>query len=105
MRTDREWGYYSVLYETDTLKVKELVVNPKSSLSYQKHFHRNEHWQVVEGKADVLLDDKTYLLSEHDTIEIPVGSWHQLMNMTHYRLKLIEIQYGSKCVESDIIRK
>ena len=105
MRTDREWGYYSVLYETDNLKVKELVVNPLSSLSYQKHNCRNEHWQVVEGKANVILDDKMHLLSEHDTIEIPVGSWHQLINVTHNRLKLIEIQYGSMCVETDIIRK
>ena len=105
MRTDRDWGYYCVLYETDSLKVKELVVNPKSALSYQKHNHRNEHWQVVEGRADVVLDDKTHLLSDHDTIEIPAGCWHQLINMTDKQLKLIEIQYGSICIESDISRK
>ena len=41
MRTDRDWGYYTVLYDVPGNKVKQLVVKPGKSLSMQKHEKRN----------------------------------------------------------------
>jgi mannose-6-phosphate isomerase-like protein (cupin superfamily) len=76
----------------------------------QKHNYRNEHWHVVEGVASVATftwDDRPINkpLIVNNTIEIPIGHWHQLSNQTTKPLKIIEIQYGSKCVEEDIERK
>lgn len=114
-KTDRPWGEYRVLYDHPTIgcatKVKELTVEPGKKLSLQRHQNRNEYWFVVEGTCDVYsampggyaLPPKT--LTPHDTIEIKAGEWHQLANPYAEPCRLIEIQYGSLCEETDIERK
>ena len=110
MKTERAWGCYTVLYEYDpTMKVKELYVEPRKSLSLQRHRERSEHWTVIEGAPTVLLGKtsknvKTHYLTVHDRVDIPVGHWHQLRNDTEYPVKILEIQYGSGCIEEDIER-
>lgn len=110
-KTDRSWGYYRVIYETDkTFKAKELVINPNSSLSMQKHQLRSEHWFVSEGYATIYtLENDTETLigvfGKHQSISIPVTQWHRLANATNNVLKLIELQYGQDCSELDIIRR
>ncbi len=52
------WGKWEVLLDEPNYKVKRITVLPGKRLSYQKHFKRNEHWMVVEGKAVVTLDGK-----------------------------------------------
>jgi mannose-6-phosphate isomerase-like protein (cupin superfamily) len=37
-------------------------------------------------------------------LHIPVGTWHQLANEHDTDLKLVEIQYGTNCIEEDIER-
>lgn len=112
-RTERQWGHYSVLHENgDQVKVKELVVEPGKKLSMQRHQERAEHWFVAEGIATVYtLNDAgeqakllgTYEKFQH--IHIDRTQWHQLCNLSEQPLKVIEIQYGSACVEEDIERK
>jgi len=117
-KTIRNWGYYRVLHENgDEVKVKELIVTPGKKLSMQKHQLRSEHWFVAEGTAtvntlnfDLVLNDyhsKSVLLAQldkFDSLHIKVNQWHQLCNETDQPLKVIEIQYGKNCVESDILR-
>jgi cytidyltransferase-like protein len=111
-KTDRAWGYYRVLHEVGKeTKLKELTVNPKTCLSMQRHEMRSEFWFVAEGEATVYTLDAssdTDLIgdfSEHEHVWISREKWHMLCNETNKPLKLIEIQYGNKCVEEDIERK
>ena len=110
-KTERPWGYYRVLHEAPGTKVKELTVEPGQSLSMQRHRDRNELWHVVEGQCNVysILNSGYKLpprsLGPHDQIDIPVGEWHQLSNPFSSPCRLIEIQYGDQCKESDIERK
>jgi mannose-1-phosphate guanylyltransferase len=109
-KTHRPWGYYRVLHEYPDSKVKELVVNPNSALSMQRHQFRDEFWFVAEGEASLYtVDDEGVkrLIGKHikyDHINIVSYQWHQLVNETDNPLKIVEIQYGSKCVEEDIER-
>jgi cytidyltransferase-like protein len=109
-KTERPWGYYRVLYDLPGMKVKELTINPKQSLSMQKHTCRNEYWVVSEGKAVVNLRmESGYQLPSqdlalHSQIKIPKNEWHQLTNPFDTPCKIVEIQYGEKCDESDIKR-
>jgi cytidyltransferase-like protein len=112
-RTERPWGYYRNLHQDGPgTKVKELTVNPGAKLSMQKHRYRSEYWMVTEGQATVLLashDDQltkpdVWILNKHDTLEIPVGTWHQLMNDSDDVVRITEIQYGENCIEEDIER-
>jgi cytidyltransferase-like protein len=102
----RNWGYYRVLHENGkTVKLKELVVEPGKELSMQRHSKRAEFWFVSEGIALLKTMDDAIIYKEFDTIHIPSGTWHQLINATDVPLKIIEIQYGTECVEEDIERK
>jgi cytidyltransferase-like protein len=109
-KTERQWGYYRVLYEVPGVKVKELTVLPGKSLSMQRHKFRNEFWMVsegeciVKGEADgVIFKDK--YLSIHNRFDVPTYFWHQLTNPYDKPCKIVEIQYGNKCEEDDIERK
>jgi cytidyltransferase-like protein len=111
-KTSRAWGYYRVLHEDPPhVKVKELTVNPGSSLSMQRHQDRAEHWFVAEGTATIYTINRktdaepigTY--SRFQSIHIEQHQWHQLCNETDLPLKVVEIQYGANCVEEDIERQ
>jgi D-beta-D-heptose 7-phosphate kinase/D-beta-D-heptose 1-phosphate adenosyltransferase len=112
-KTDRAWGYYRVLHEVGAnTKLKELTVMPKTCLSMQRHDSRAEFWFVAEGQATVYTLDEASTdqevkcqLTMHEHTFIKVNEWHQLCNETNQPLKLIEIQYGERCVEDDIERK
>ena len=110
-KTERQWGYYRVLHEVSGMKVKELTVNPGASLSMQRHDYRAEYWIVSHGACVVnSMMSGGYMLpptmlSEHLEYKIPVGEWHQLTNPYEVPCKIVEIQYGEKCIEEDIERK
>jgi cytidyltransferase-like protein len=111
-KTERPWGYYRVLHEHGLqVKVKELTVEPGQRLSMQRHLDRAEHWFVVEGTAAVYTINRKSdqeLLGEfttHQHIHINRYEWHQLCNETDRPLRVVEIQYGSNCVEEDIERQ
>jgi cytidyltransferase-like protein len=109
-KTIRKWGYYRVLHsDGPSLKVKELVVEPGKSLSLQRHNLRSEYWIVSHGTAKIKhgYDTNklsTSILNQHDEIDIPVNSWHQLINDSTDELRIVEIQYGVNCIEEDIER-
>ena len=109
-KTQRPWGYYRVLHDIPGTKVKELTVLPGQQLSMQRHQDRAEHWHVAQGIATVYTINRKSdqeLLGEftmHQHIHINRNEWHQLCNETDQLLKIVEIQYGSSCVEEDIER-
>ncbi len=105
-KTERPWGYYRVLHTVgDTVKVKELTVDPGKTLSMQRHKHRAELWFVAEGHAGLNWDIGGEKIKLHKQETINIGEWHQLHNPTDKPLRVIEIQYGEKCIEEDIERK
>jgi cytidyltransferase-like protein len=104
-KTERQWGYYRVLHEVEGCKVKELTVLPGESLSVQKHFKRNEWWIVTEGKCTVHKTFASRIIYPHETITIPVGDWHQITNPFDEPCRIVEVQYGTECIEEDIERK
>ena len=105
-QTDRTWGYYRVLHEVEGCKVKELTVNPGEKLSMQQHEKRSEFWLVTEGSCIVNSpsEDGSRVVHKHSSTFIPPGMWHQLINPFPEPCRIVEIQYGLECIESDIKR-
>ena len=107
---ERLWGSFYNLFESDDVKVKELIVNPGEGMSFQKHFKRSEIWLVSKGSCVVNYskDDpserKNVRLNKFDHYFVPVGEWHQITNPFDESCHLIEIQYGEACIEDDIER-
>ena len=103
-RVYRPWGYYESIDQGQRYQVKRIGVNPAASLSLQMHYHRAEHWIVVNGTAEVTCDDKVYLVSENQSTYIPLGHKHRLRNVGKTMLEMIEVQSGSYLGEDDIVR-
>jgi cytidyltransferase-like protein len=104
-KTERAWGHYRVLHEAPGMKVKELTVEPGQSLSMQRHFKRREHWVVEEGECKVEREFAALFLRQHETVDISRGAWHQLSNPFEKPCRIVEIQYGDACDETDIERR
>ncbi|WPX96352.1 Putative mannose-1-phosphate guanylyltransferase/mannose-6-phosphate Isomerase C-terminal domain protein [Candidatus Bandiella woodruffii] len=100
----RPWGYYENLTENVGYKIKKITVNPMSKLSLQSHQYRAEQWTVINGIAQVTIDDKTFELTSGQSTYIPIGAKHRLGNMQEIPLEIIEIQLGNHLKESDITR-
>ena len=104
-KTLRPWGYYRVLHEVDGTKAKELTINPKQTLTMQRHYERSEYWHVAEGGCVVELDNGYKKLNKHDNYHIINEQWHRLYNPYDQPCKIVEIQYGIACDEDDIERR
>jgi mannose-1-phosphate guanylyltransferase/mannose-6-phosphate isomerase len=103
-RMYRPWGFYEGLITGDRFQVKRIVVRPGGRLSLQKHFHRAEHWVVVNGTALVTRDAETLLVRENESVYLPLGCVHRLENPGKIPLALIEVQSGPYLGEDDIVR-
>ena len=103
-KVHRPWGWYDSVDRGERFQVKRIMVKPGASLSLQMHNHRAEHWVVVKGTARVTRGEETLLLSENESVYIPIGTTHRLENPGRIDLEIIEIQSGSYLGEDDIVR-
>ncbi|WP_068112996.1 mannose-1-phosphate guanylyltransferase/mannose-6-phosphate isomerase [Tropicimonas marinistellae] len=103
-RDYRPWGWYETLILADRFQVKRIHVHPGAALSLQSHVHRSEHWIVVQGTAKVTVDDEVKLLTENQSVYIPLGATHRMENPGKVPMVLIEVQTGAYLGEDDIIR-
>ncbi|HQT76804.1 MAG TPA: mannose-1-phosphate guanylyltransferase/mannose-6-phosphate isomerase [Rhodopila sp.] len=103
-RSYRPWGYYESLIQGDRFQVKRIVVHPGRQLSLQSHFHRAEHWVVVNGTARVTRDRDVMIVRENESVYLPLGCVHRLENPGRIPLTLIEVQSGAYLGEDDIVR-
>ena len=100
----RPWGWFESLVVGGRFQVKRIVVKPGAALSLQSHHHRAEHWIVVEGTAKVTIGQEIKLLTENQSVYIPLGETHRLENPGKVNMVLIEVQTGSYLGEDDIVR-
>ncbi|MEM7721719.1 MAG: mannose-1-phosphate guanylyltransferase/mannose-6-phosphate isomerase [Pseudomonadota bacterium] len=103
-RDHRPWGWFESLVIGSRFQVKRIHVDPGAALSLQSHHHRAEHWIVVEGTAQVTINDSVQLVSENQSVFIPLGAKHRMENPGKVPLTLIEVQTGTYLGEDDIIR-
>ena len=100
----RPWGWFESLVLGDRFQVKRIHVHPGAALSLQSHHHRSEHWIVVEGTARVIVGDEEKLVSENESVYVPLGAVHRMENPGKLPMVLIEVQTGAYLGEDDIIR-
>ncbi len=100
----RPWGQYEILSDTSDYKIKVIRVNPGAQLSYQSHEHRSEHWVVIEGEGDVIINEQALSVSPGSSIVIPENSKHRIKNTSTKILRFVEVQTGDYFGEDDIKR-
>lgn len=101
---ERPWGYFTVLEDAFTYKVKKIVVSPRKRLSLQLHKHRAEQWTVVQGSPVLTCgtERKTFVVG--DSLFIPKEAVHRIENDTDEDVAIIEVQIGEYLGEDDIVR-
>ena len=100
----RPWGSYTILEEGPGYKIKRILVNPGAKLSMQMHYHRSEHWVVIDGTARITNGEQDIYLEENQSTYIPKTNRHRLENPGKVALQIIEIQSGPYLEEDDIVR-
>ena len=100
----RPWGWVESLVMGDNFQVKRIHVKSGASLSLQSHNHRSEHWIVVEGIAQVTIDEDNKLLKTGESVFVPLRSVHRMRNPSTEPLEIIEVQIGTYLGEDDIVR-
>ncbi|MGL4209451.1 MAG: phosphomannose isomerase type II C-terminal cupin domain, partial [Candidatus Adiutrix sp.] len=85
-------------------KIKRLEIKPGASISLQKHHHRNEHWIVVSGMAEVTCEERVFFVSTNESTYIKAGQKHRVSNVGLITLVIIEVQNGDYLGEDDIVR-
>ena len=100
----RPWGWFETLSISGRFQVKRIFVKPGAALSLQSHHHRSEHWIVVEGTAKVTVDKRVELITEGQSVYIPLVAVHRMENPGKVPMVLIEVQTGTYLGEDDIIR-
>jgi mannose-1-phosphate guanylyltransferase/mannose-6-phosphate isomerase len=84
--------------------MKRIIIYPGAKLSLQMHYHRSEHWVVVQGTAKITNGDQTIFLEENQSTYIPKTTVHRLENPGKVPLHIIEVQIGDYLEEEDIVR-
>ena len=101
---DKPWGSYQIIDQGENFVVKKIVVKPYGKLSLQSHKHRSEYWIIVEGTAEVTINDNITTLESNQSTYIPSETKHRLANNYEKNLILIEVWYGKNLDEEDITR-
>ena len=97
----RPWGWFESLVKGNHFQVKRICVNSGAALSLQSHKHRSEHWIVVEGTAKVTIENNVSLITEGQSVYVPLGAIHRMENPGKLPMVIIEVQIGSYLEEDD----
>ena len=100
----RPWGKYVNLFNGKGFLLKEIIVNPRSSISLQKHQYRSEKWTVIAGNPKITINNRKFFKKPNESVEIPKGAKHRIENPFKKPVKIAEVQIGSILKESDITR-
>ena len=100
----RPWGMYKNFFRGENFLLKEITVNKKSSISLQKHHHRTEHWTITSGKPKIIIGKKVFFKKVNESVFVPKGSIHRIINIYNEPVKIIEAQLGNVLKETDIVR-
>ena len=100
----RPWGWFESLFLSNNFRVNRLQLYSGAAISLQSHNYRSEHWIIVKGTAKVIIGKTKKLITEGESVFIPLGTVHRLENPRKEPIMLIEVQTGSYLGEDDIIR-
>lgn len=103
-------NYRKVLYTSTNLHGMQLVVmslKPGEEIGMEKHSSADQFIRIEQGEAIVEIGKTKkmiYKLDVNDSILIPAGTWHNLINSNdHYPLKLYTLytppQHKDKLVQ------
>ena len=77
---ERPWGQFQQFVSNETVTVKIITVEPGHRLSLQKHEHRGEMWQILDGPIDITVGEREWLAQPGEMVWVPWGATHRMGN-------------------------
>ena len=106
-QVESPWGSNRVIdvrhVNGEDICIKEITVKPGFMLSLQRHRGRAEIWEVKEGILTVISDGAVHEILAGQSITLPKGAVHCMINTHDMPVTVIETQTGI-CREKDNIR-
>ncbi|GGH23915.1 sugar phosphate nucleotidyltransferase [Paenibacillus segetis] len=101
------YGWYRVIdvankFSDQQVMTKRVHIWAGKHMSYQIHANRDEIWTIINGQAEVVIDDRRFQANAGDVFHIQVGSKHAIRAL--HDVDLIEVQMGKLISEDDVIR-
>lgn len=100
----RPWGWYKTLNTGPGFHVNRITLHASGRVSLRRHRHAAQHWMIVDGTAQVTLEDEQHTLNPGESISIPAGAAHALATADDRRLSLIEVQAGPNAGKDEFER-
>lgn len=101
----RPWGFYEVILDGESCKIKKITVYPNKRLSLQSHRFRSEHWICLAGSGKAQINDDYIPLTPNSHVYVPCETKHRMINDDKTEnLIIIEMQTGEYFGEDDIVR-
>ncbi len=88
------WGAARTLAAGPAFEVNLLTLGPGKALKTQRHAHRAEHWIVLDGTAEVMLEDALHTLNPKEALDVAPGQRHRLANPGSTPLQVLEVASG-----------
>jgi len=98
----RPWGKFEKYIENKDCTVKLHFIEPDQEWSLQYHKERDEFLKIIQGKAEVTIDDKKIIANENDEFFVPRETKHRIKAKDKL-VKVLEISIGN-FDEKDIVR-
>ncbi|MEP6798379.1 MAG: phosphomannose isomerase type II C-terminal cupin domain [Lapillicoccus sp.] len=92
--SQRPWGDFEQFTLNEQTTVKIITVQPGCRLSKQRHDHRGEFWQVLDGPMQIEVDGRSWMAERGENIWVPQGSTHRMSNPTSTPARILEIAHG-----------
>ena len=99
----RSWGYYQQLYEDARYRIRRVVLYPGKTIYAHSHRKRSENWTIVQGQVSVIKDGARTVCQEGANIDIPVGTVHQISNISRGQVVFVETACGEILHEQDMV--
>lgn len=96
---EKSWGTYKVIDVHPGSMTIKVTLRAGNRMKYHSHEHRDEVWNVIEGKGRVVVDGVERQIQAGDVIQLPVGCKHTLIADTD--MNVIEVQMGMDITQSD----
>ena len=91
---ERPWGQFQQFVSNETVTVKIITVEPGHRLSLQKHEHRGEMWQILDGPIDITVGEREWLAQPGEMVWVPRGATHRMGNSGTRPGRLLEVAFG-----------
>ncbi len=99
---NRPWGKFEKFVKNEKCTIEILYVNPHSKTSLQINKKRDEFWKILDGFAEIELEEKIAYAYKGDIIQVPKNSKHRIITQEKPCV-IMEISLGN-FDENDIIR-